>query len=98
LLLEQGAWGDYYVGSPQAPIQIVEFFDYECPFCRKFYGTLRDILKDYEGKYLLVYKNFPIDASCNPSIKFKAHEHACYAAHVARCAGEQGKFHEVLGY
>jgi protein-disulfide isomerase len=94
----KGPFGDYYNGSPDAPIKIVEMFDYECGHCRHFYAEIKELLKEYEGKYLLVYKNYPLDNDCNESIKFEAHQHACYAAHIARCAGEQGRFHEVSDY
>lgn len=96
--IDQGAWGDYSLGDPDAPIKIVEMFDYECGHCRQFYQQLKSLLKEYEGKYLLVYKNYPLDQSCNTALPFQGHKNACYSVLLARCAGEQGKFHEVSDF
>lgn len=91
-----GVLGDYHLGSPSAPIQIVEFADYECPACRRMYRSMKEILKGYEGKYLFVFKNYPLDKACNPSMTREAHQYACTAAYFSRCAGEQGKFWESM--
>ena len=93
-----GAFQDYAKGDPNAPIQIVEFADFECPGCRFTYVGLESFLKQYEGRYRLVFKNYPLDSSCNQSIQGVVHTMACFAAHVTRCAGEQGKFWEALDY
>ena len=91
-----GVFGDYYLGSSSAPIQIVEFADYECPACRRMYRSMKQVLQGYEGKYLFVFKNYPLDKSCNPSMTREAHKYACTAAYFSRCAGEQGKFWESM--
>lgn len=91
-----GAFSDYYHGELAAPIQIVEFADYECPACRHMYSALHDLLKRYEGKYLFVFRNYPLDKSCNPSMQRELHQFACTAAFFSRCAGEQGKFWESM--
>ena len=91
-----GVFGDYYLGSSAAPIQIVEFADYECPACRRMYRSMKQVLQGYEGKYLFVFKNYPLDKSCNPSMTREAHQYACTAAYFSRCAGEQGKFWESM--
>lgn len=91
-----GAFADYYQGDLAAPIQIVEFADYECPACRYMYSALHDLLKRYEGKYLFVFRNYPLDKSCNPSMQRELHQFACTAALFSRCAGEQGKFWESM--
>lgn len=96
--LSGSVWGDYYKGDPEALIEIVEFADFECPFCRKLSIDLESILKPYTGKYYFVYKNYPIDQSCNKNIKRAAHESACYASIYTRCAGEQGKFWQAYNY
>lgn len=96
--INKGAWGDYYKGEPESPIKIIEMFDYECGHCRYFYSEVSEILKEYEGKYLLVFKNYPLDKTCNAGMQVAGHRNACYAALLARCAGEQGRFHEVSDY
>jgi protein-disulfide isomerase/uncharacterized membrane protein len=91
-----GAFADYSKGVPEAPIQIVEFADIECQGCRATYREMEQILGHYQGLFRLVFKNFPLDNACNPEIPRKFHEHACVAAYITRCAGEQGKFWEAL--
>lgn len=69
-------------GDFGAPITLVEFSDFECPFCEKHYPTLKKILNDYQGKVRLVYKHFPLGF----------HPNAQKAAEASECADEQGKF------
>src|SRR3989344_6219200 len=74
-------------GDPNAPITIVEFSDFQCPFCERFFTeTLPLIEKNYikTGKVRLVYRDFPLGF----------HENAEKAAEAAECADEQGKFWE----
>lgn len=71
-------------GPESAPVTIVEFSDYQCPFCKRAEATLRDVLKRYPEQVRLVYRHFPIDG----------HKDARPAAEAAACAGEQGKFWE----
>lgn len=80
---------DAVLGDPNAPITIVEFSDFQCPFCRKFYKeTLPQIKKDYiaTGKAKFVYRDFPL---------VQIHPGATPAAEGAECAKDQGKFWEM---
>jgi protein-disulfide isomerase len=73
----------------RGPVEIIEFSDFECPYCQKAQPMIRELLAKYEGKVRLVWKDFPL-----PN-----HQHAVAAAIAARCAGEQGRFwqyHDVL--
>jgi len=75
-------------GDPNAPITIIEFSDFQCPFCARFHTqTLPLILKEYidPGKVNLVYRDFPIQS---------IHPNALPAAVAAECANEQGKYWE----
>ena len=75
-------------GDPNAPITIVEFSDFQCPFCARFHvQTLPSIIEEYiaEGKVNLVYRDFPIQS---------IHPNALPAAVAAECANEQGKYWE----
>jgi len=72
------------LGSEQAPVQIIEFADYECPYCQKVNDDLRRLREQFGEQVSLVYKDFPL-----PS-----HPLAARAAEAARCAGVQGKFWE----
>ncbi len=98
LSLNGGASGDYLKGTPGAPIQIVEFADFECPGCRQMYFALNDLLQAYPGQYQLMFRNYPLDHRCNSGIKKEFHRYACVAALFSRCAGEQGKFWESLDW
>jgi protein-disulfide isomerase len=72
-------------GDPKAPITIVEFSDFQCPYCKNSESTLDELLTKYSGRVKLAYLDFPL-----PEI----HPRAESAAEAARCAGEQGKFWE----
>ena len=72
-------------GSPHAPVIIVEFSDFQCPFCRKVQSTLKNLLAKYEGRVSLAYRDFPLRGM---------HGQAELGAESSRCAGEQGKFWE----
>jgi len=75
---------DHVRGAFNAPITLVEFSDFECPFCGRIYPTFKSILSKYDGKVRLVYKYFPLSF----------HPNAQKAAEAAECANEQGKFWE----
>lgn len=71
-------------GVADAPITIVEFSDFHCQFCAKFFNeTMEPLLTNYAGKIKLVYRNFPILG-----------EGSLQAALAAQCANDQGKFWE----
>jgi protein-disulfide isomerase len=72
-------------GNPKAPVTIVEFSDYQCPYCKKVEGTLNDLLTKYNGQIKLAYRDFPMRT---------LHPQAQLAAEASRCAEEQGKFWE----
>ncbi len=72
-------------GPADAPITIVEFSEYQCPFCGRITPTLRQIEEKYPGKIRLVFKDFPL-----PN-----HAQAPKAAEAAHCAGEQGKYWQL---
>jgi len=75
-------------GDKNAKVTIVEWSDFECPFCTRFYTqTLESIIKEYvdTGKVKFVYRDFPLDF----------HTNAQKASESAECAGEQGKFWEM---
>jgi hypothetical protein len=77
-------------GPANAPVTIVEFSDYQCPFCRRAHPHLKEVLRRYPEQVKLVYRHFPLDS---------IHPQARAAAEAAACAQEQGKFwdyHEKL--
>jgi protein-disulfide isomerase len=64
---------------------IVEFVDFECPFCRRLHQTMQEVLKDYDGKVRVVRKQHPL----------AMHSHAADAARAACCADEAGRGDEM---
>jgi protein-disulfide isomerase len=75
-------------GNKNAPVTIIEFSDFQCPFCERFYAqTLPLIDQNYikTGKVKLVFRDFPLAS---------IHQHAQKSAEAAECADEQGKFWE----
>jgi protein-disulfide isomerase len=77
--------GAFAKGGAAAPVTIVEFSDFHCPFCKRVQPIVAQVLKKYGDKVRLVYKDFPLDS---------LHPQARAASEAARCAGEQGKFWE----
>jgi protein-disulfide isomerase len=77
--------GAPFRGAPDAPVTLVEFSDFECPFCKRAHPTLTQLLEKYPGKVKLVYRDFPLES---------IHPQARPAAEAARCARDQGKFWE----
>ncbi|NRA44209.1 MAG: thioredoxin domain-containing protein [Oligoflexales bacterium] len=87
-----GLGEDYRLGSDNAKVIIVEFSDFQCPSCKRMNHTLKSLRKEYGDQILIVYKNFPLDNKCNPSMPGPMHQLACDMATLARCAGQYGKF------
>jgi protein-disulfide isomerase len=77
------------------PTVVIEFSDYECPFCAIAHAET-DALLASRPDVKLVHKNFPLDSACNPVVKRPMHEGACVLAAAAVCAGEQGRL-EPMG-
>jgi protein-disulfide isomerase len=70
------------VGPATAPVTMVEFSDYECPYCRRAQSVVDDLLVRYKDKLRFVHRDFPLDG----------HPRAFPAARAARCAHEQDRF------
>lgn len=82
--------GDPSIGPADAPITIVEFSDYQCPYCTAWYQQTYDqLMANYPGKIRFVYRDLPLPG----------HPESLPAAEAANCAGEQGsywKYHDAL--
>ena len=78
------------LGPADAPIQIVEFSDYQCPYCYRWHVQVyKSLLAAYPGKIRFVYRNFPLSF----------HQNALASAEAALCGGDQNaywKFHDYL--
>jgi protein-disulfide isomerase len=77
--------GAPFKGAAKASVTIVEFSEFQCPFCSRVQATLKQLLERYPGKVKLVYRDFPLDSQ---------HPLARRASEAARCATDQGKFWE----
>ncbi|MFH1107169.1 MAG: thioredoxin domain-containing protein [Candidatus Micrarchaeota archaeon] len=89
------------MGNSSAGISLVEFSDFECPYCATFVSeSLPGILPYVEsGRVRLVFKQFPLDSACNPLLEVPFHADACAAAKASLCAFEQDRFwgmHDLL--
>ena len=82
------------LGSPNAPVKLVEFADYTCPYCGHWAAQVQPrLIQDFvnTGKLQIVFYDFPLGSEGE-------HKYSFLAARAARCAGEQGKFWEMHDY
>lgn len=77
----------YVKGNKDAKVKIMEFTDFECPYCAKSFPTIEALLTKYGNNINLEYRSFPLPAQMHPD--------AQKAAEAALCAGDQGKFWEM---
>lgn len=81
---------DHIQGRPNSPVTLVEYGDYECPYCGQAYTIIKEIQKGLVGQLRFVFRNFPLN---------QVHPHAQQAAEAAEAAGVQKKFwnmHDIL--
>jgi protein-disulfide isomerase len=78
---------DHVTGAKDAVVTLVEYSDFECPYCGRFQPVMEQLMADpaYQGKIRWVYRHFPLSF----------HANAVPAAHASECASEQGKFWEM---
>jgi len=74
---------DPFWGDKGALVKIVEFSDFQCPYCKKSFPVVREILNEYQDDIYYVYRDFPVS---------QIHAEAAKAAEAGQCAYEQGKF------
>lgn len=78
---------DLVQGSEDAPVTIIEYSDLECPYCKRFHTTMRQVFADYNGQVRWVFRHFPLD---------QLHSQARQEAVAVECAAEQNKGWELL--
>jgi Na+:H+ antiporter, NhaA family len=79
---------DHVRGPADAPVTLLEYGDYECPFCRGAFRDVHEMLDRYPDKIRFAFRNFPIQ---------QVHPHAEQAAEAAEAAAAQGKFWPMYG-
>jgi protein-disulfide isomerase len=77
---------DHAQGPADAPVTLVEYGDYECPYCGRAYPIVKQLQAEFGDKLRFVFRNFPLNT---------IHEHAGVAAQAAESANSQGKFWEM---
>ena len=77
---------DHAEGSKDAPVTLVEYGDYQCPYCGDAYGIVKKIQEEMGDNLRFVFRNFPLKQS---------HPHAMHAAEAAEIAAQNGKFWEM---
>ncbi len=82
---------DYILGNPDAEIILVEYSDIECPYCKSFHNTTKQLMEDYgaDGKLALVFRHFPID---------QLHQNARTESIAVECAGKLGGAEKFWAY
>ena len=77
---------DHIQGPIDAPIKLLEYGDYECPYCGEAYSVVKTIQKRLGNRLCFAFRNFPL---------VNSHPHAQHAAEAAEAAGAQGRFWEM---
>jgi NhaA family Na+:H+ antiporter len=81
--------GNMRIGPNTAAVKIIEFSDFQCPFCAKLAGLLDEVIAKHPHDVQVVFRNFPLEA---------IHPHARFAALAAQCAAIQGRFKEYHSF
>lgn len=82
------------VGPEGKAIAIVEFSDFQCPYCSRAFNRLEAYKQHTPQPIEFVFVNYPLDSKCNPMIKDELHPDACLAAYAGECARREGVFWE----
>ncbi|WP_142686167.1 DsbA family protein [Chitinophaga polysaccharea] len=77
---------DHVLGAADATIELVEYGDFQCPYCREAFFVVKELLASFAGRLRFVFRNFPLS---------EAHEYAMDAALAAEAAARQGRFWEM---
>lgn len=76
---------DHVRGDLNAPVKIIVYSDFECPFCSKFAATIKQVEQEFKEKAVIAFRHYPL----------RGHREAEKAAEASECAAEQGKFWEM---
>lgn len=78
---------DHLFGDRNAPITMIEYVDFACPYCKSFHPTLKEVVEAYAGEVNWVIRQYPLT---------EIHEDAEFYAHLTECSADQGRFWEAV--
>lgn len=84
--------GHSWIGAKNPTLTIVEYADYQCPFCKRSHAQMRRIVAQHKDYVRLIHRHYPLDHHCNPNIRRKFHPKACLLSYAAHCAALQKQF------
>jgi protein-disulfide isomerase len=84
--------GHHWMGAEDPLVTIVEYSDYECPFCRRAHKEMRLKAAKFPETVRLVHRHYPLDQACNEEIKREFHHRACELSKAVECAAHQEAF------
>jgi protein-disulfide isomerase/uncharacterized membrane protein len=87
-----------WIGAGNPKISIVEFSDYQCPYCQRGHDEMRKLIQSHPKRIRLVHRHYPLDHNCNRMLNRPYHPFACFYAKMAFCAQKQNRFWEANDY
>lgn len=85
----------HWAGAKEPKVIIIEYTDYECPYCKNAHKQIRELVSKYADKVRIVHRHFPLDNSCNPKVTRKFHKYACLFSTAVECAARHNQFWEM---
>ncbi|RME91219.1 MAG: hypothetical protein D6767_05540, partial [Candidatus Hydrogenedentota bacterium] len=80
------------IGSSNPVLTIIDFADFQCPFCKRMSEKLHKLLEDFPDWIQVIYKHYPLDKNCNSRMRRQLHEGSCELSYASYCAYKQNKF------
>ena len=90
--------GRHWKGAANPRLEIQEFTDFQCPYCRNAHMLVNRLVSKYAGQLRVYHRHLALDHHCNKHIKRPFHPRACELSRIAVCAGQQNRFFEMTDY
>ncbi|MBN2716056.1 MAG: thioredoxin domain-containing protein [Deltaproteobacteria bacterium] len=90
--------GRHWKGADTPQLEIQEFTDFQCPYCRNAHMLINKLVSKYAGQLRVYHRHLPLDHHCNSQIGRPFHPRACELSRIAVCAGRQNRFFEMTDY
>lgn len=90
--------GTPWIGAANPVLEVEEFTDYQCPYCRRAHRLIRQQLSKHADQLRVYHRHYPLDQACNPQVNRPFHRKACEMSRMAVCAQQQGRFWEMNDY